>query len=119
NLRWLWPMVIHNEPRAPLTCNIGPNPLQEYRQTETRCRQELKVDRRPGEPRSETAHSHLVTLQDGKSLTNDGHVALVKVTKWTWRRVTGYAAVNDFSCIMSLLHSYLRNAGKRLAVFLE
>ena len=77
------------------------------------------MDGCPGKPRSEAAHSHLVTLQDGKALAHHRHVAFVEVTKRTWRRTTGYAAVNDFSCIASLLHRYLRNAGKRLAVFLE
>ena len=77
------------------------------------------MDGCPRKPRSEPAHSHLVALQNCKSLAYDGHVALVEVAKRTWWRAAGYAAVNDFSCIMPLLHSYLRNAGKRFAVFLE
>src|ERR1700734_1113612 len=112
-------MVIHNEPRAPLTREIGPNPLQEDRQTKARCGQELQMHGRPGEPGSEPAQSHLVTLQNRKALANHRHVSFVEVTKWTRRRAAGYAAVNDFACITSLLHSYLRNTGKRLAVFVE
>src|SRR5690348_4722137 len=111
-------MVIHDESRTPLAGEICPNPLQEDRQTETRCRQELQVDGCPGKPRSEPAHSHLVTLQNRKALANHRHVSFVEVTKRTRRRAAGYAAVNDFSCVTSLLHCYLSNTGKRLAVFL-
>ena len=112
-------MVIHDESRTPLAGEIRPNPLQENRQTKTRCRQKLQVDGRPGEPCSEAAYSDLVALQDRKALANHRHGAFVEVTKRTGRRSAGYAAVNDFSCITALLHGHLRNAGKRLAVFLE
>src|SRR5208283_387264 len=112
-------MVIHDESRTPLAGEIRPNPLQEDRQTETRGRQELQVDGCPGKPRTEAAHSHLVTLQNRKALAHHRHVSFVEVTKRPRRRAAGYSAVDDFSCITSLLHGYLRNARKRLAVFLK
>ena len=76
-------MVIHDESRTPLAGEIRPNPLQEDRQTETRCRQELQVHGRPGEPRTESAHSDLATLQNSKTLADDRHVAFVEVAKRT------------------------------------
>ena len=112
-------MVIHDESGTPLAGEVCPNPLQEDGQTETRRRQELQVYACPCEPCSEPLHSDLVTLQNGKALANYRHVAFVEVTEWTGRRRTGYAVVNDSSCITSLLHRDLRDAGKRLAVFLE
>src|ERR1700683_3595068 len=110
-------MVIHDESGTPLAGEICPNPLQENGQTKTRGRQKLEVDERPGEPCREPAHSELVTLQDGKSFTNDRHVAFVEVTKRTGRRAAGYAGMKNFSSITTLLHGHLGNAGKRLAGF--
>ena len=112
-------MVTHDEPRTPLAGEIRPNPLQEDRQTETRGREELQVDGCPGKPCSEPAYSELVTLQDGKAFPNDRHVAFVEVTKRPGRRAAGYASAKDLSCITTLLHGHLGNAGKRLAVFFE
>ena len=112
-------MVIHDESRTPLAGEICPNPLQEDRQTETRCRQELQVNSCPGKPRFEAAHSHLVTLQNRKALADHRHAAFVEVAKRPGRRATDYPTVNEFSCVTSLLYGYLRDAGKRLAVLLE
>src|ERR1700727_820045 len=112
-------MVIYDESRTSLAGEICPNPLQEDRQTETRCRQELQVDSCPGKPRSEAAHSHLVALQNRKALADHRHAAFVEVAKRTGRRTTDDPTVNEFSCVTSLLHGYLRDAGKRLAAFLE
>src|ERR1700752_3068938 len=111
-------MVIHDESRTSLAGEIGPDPLQEDGQTETRGGQELEVDGCPSKPRTEAAHSHLVTLQNCKALAHHRHVSFVEVTKRTRRRVAGNAAANHSSGITSLLHCDLRNTGKRLALFL-
>src|ERR1700719_3025669 len=100
-------MVIHDESRTPLAGEICPNPLQEDRQTEARCRQELQVDGAPSKPRCEASYSHLVTLQNRKALADHRHAAFVEVAKRPGRTAADYPTVNEFSYITSLLYGYL------------
>src|SRR5215472_1119501 len=99
--------------------HIRPHPLQEDAQPEARCGQELDVNESPNQPRHQPAHLDLPALQNGEAPAHYGHVALIEIAKWRRFLATGYPAVNEFSCITSLLHSHLRDAGKRLAVLLE
>jgi hypothetical protein len=61
-----------------------------------------------------------VTFQDSKALPYYSHVSLIEVregaTRW---RSAGNSAVNHLGGVASLLHRHLRNAGQRLAIFLE
>src|SRR5215467_12068314 len=86
--------MIHDQARAPLACQKGPNPLQEDAQAEARCGQELEVDESPNHPREQSAHLDLPTLQYGKTLAHYGHGALIEVAKWSRRLAAGYTAVN-------------------------
>src|ERR1700757_1798071 len=77
------------------------------------------MDESPNYPRGQSAHLDLPALQYGKALAHYGHGALIEVAKRSWRLAAGYTAVNEFSCIMSLLYSHLGDAGKGFAVLLE
>src|SRR5262249_18433601 len=55
----------------------------------------------------------------GKALAHHGHRALVEVAKRRRLFTAGYAVVNQFSSITSLLYGDLRHAGKGLPVLLK
>src|SRR5262249_14922303 len=73
----------------------------------------------PREPCQESAEIQTAALQHRKSLTDDCHVALVEIPGRTRRWLASDAARDQPASIAALLHSHLRHAGQRLAVFLE
>ena len=77
-----WSVVIHYESGTSLAGEISPNPLQEDRQTQTRCRQKLEVYEGPGKPGAETAYLNLTALQYSKALAYYSHVSFIKVGEW-------------------------------------
>src|SRR5260370_28268731 len=112
-------MVVHNQPVAPLSCHIGPYPLQKNAQTEARGGEELEVHGGPGQPSQKAAYLNFAALQHSKTLSDHGHGALVKVAKGTRRRTANDAAVNQPSGITPLLHRHLRDSRKRFTVLIE
>src|SRR5215471_11996164 len=78
-------VVVHDEPRAPLAAQIGPDPLQEDAQSKARCGQELDMNECPNQPRPQPADLYFAALQYGKTLAHHGHGTLVEVAKRTWR----------------------------------
>src|SRR5215470_4657540 len=107
-------VMIHDEPGASLAGKVGPTPLQENTQPEAGCGQKLEVNERPNQPRPQPARLDFAALQHRKTLAHHRHAPLVEVAKWSRRLAAGCAAVNEFSCITSLLHGHLRHAGKGL-----
>src|SRR5438105_2979898 len=112
-------MMIHNEPGPALSRHIGPNPLHEDANAKTGLRQELQMDSRPSEARQESADVDLAALENGKTLTDHRHVALIEVTKWRRRGFAGNTPVNQLARIPPLLHRYLRYARQRLTILIE
>src|ERR1700722_4914437 len=72
--------VVNNEPGAPLSCDIGPYPLQEDPRAQTGLPQELQMHSCPGEPGEEAAGMNLPALEYGKALADHGHIAFIEVT---------------------------------------
>src|SRR5215470_15685756 len=103
-------MIIHDEPGASLAGKEGPHPLKKDAQAEAGCGQELEVDEGPNQPGPQPARLDFSALQHGEALADHCHIALVEVAKWSRLLAADYAAVNDSSCITSLLHSHLCHA---------
>src|SRR3954451_12359 len=112
-------MMIHDEPGPSLPRHIGPNPLHEDAHSKTGLRQELQMHSRPSEARHEAADVELAALENGETLTDHCHVALIEVTKWTRRGFAGKTPVNQPPGVTPLLHRYLRYAGQRLTILIE
>src|SRR5258708_11675086 len=101
-------MVIYNQPRPTQPCQIGPGPLHEDTQPETRLREKQNVYRRPSEPCQRALQSKISALQNAIALTDHCHRALVKVTKRTHRVFFSNAAMDQGSGVTPLLHGDLR-----------
>src|SRR6266851_6711401 len=102
-------MVIYNQPRTPLPCQICPGPLHEDTQPEARLRQEQNVYRRPSEPCQGALQPKLSALENAIALTDHRHRALVKVTKRTHHGFPSNAAMDQGSGVAPLLHGDLRH----------
>src|SRR6266404_70466 len=72
-------MVIHDQARATLPRQVGPDPLQKHTDPKARLPHEFEVHGRPRQPREKAAHVDSPALQDGEPLSHYGHVALVEV----------------------------------------
>ena len=103
--------MVHNEPGASLSCDIGPYPLQEDTRAQTGLRQELQMHSCPGEPGEEAADTNLPTLEYGKALTHDCEISFIEVAKRRSRWLSLDAGANQFGCILSLLQRNLSHAG--------
>lgn len=111
--------MIHDEPRASLPCQERPHPLQENAQPEAGLCQEHDVYACPRQPCDRSPNVQLVPLQDGIALTDDGHGALVEVTKWRRFWFAGHAPVNQPARVATLLHRDLCDAAQWFAVLTE
>src|SRR5207249_1021042 len=76
-LRWRRRTMVHDEPRAARTGEIGPYPLKEDAHAHAGEGEELNVNKGPRQPREVSAQLEWTGLQDGKALADDGHVAFV------------------------------------------
>src|SRR5438132_13089876 len=102
--------MIHDEPGPALPRHIGPNPLHEDAHAKAGLRQKLQMHSRPSEPRQDAADVDLAGLENGKTLADYRHVALIEVTKRTRCGFAGNTPVNQRPGITPLLHRYLRYA---------
>jgi hypothetical protein len=104
-------MVIHDQPRTALSGQECPNPLQEHADPKTDLRQKREVDSGPGELCNKASHSKFAALQNGKPLTDNGHITFVEISKRLRGVLAGNASGNQFPDVAPLLHRYLGNAG--------
>src|SRR5271154_5979778 len=111
--------MIHNEPRTPLPCQISPHPLNKDAHSKAGCGEKLKMNRRPGKPRNESTQVKLPALQNGKTLADNCHAALVEITKGSRSCRSGDARMNQLARIAPLLNCHLRHTGQLLAVLIE
>src|SRR5580692_2081772 len=58
-------------------------------------------------------------LQHCETFAHHGHIPLVEVAEWAWRRFAGDAALNHLRGVPPLLDRHLRNAWERLSVLSE
>ena len=93
-------MVIDDQPRAASSGQIGPNPLEEDTYAKVGLRQELEVYSGPHQPCRKAADVDLAALQDGETLSHDGHTPLVEVTKRTLRGFAGDAPMDPITSPM-------------------
>src|ERR1700730_3910110 len=100
-------MVIYNQPGAPLSRGIGPDPLQEDARAQTGLREKMQVEWGPCEPSEAAADVDLAALQNGEPLADHCHIALVEVTKRPRGRFTGDNPMNQGSRITPLLNRHL------------
>src|SRR4029077_3317195 len=118
-IRGLCSMMIDYQPGTALSGDVGPDPLQEDAHPKVRLRQELEMNACPHEPRENSAHANLAGLQDGESLPDHCHAALVEVAKWTRRRSASETPPDQPSRIAALLDRDLRHARQGSSVLLE
>ena len=112
-------MMVNDNPRTTLTCEIGPDPLDKNTHPQAALGQEFEMDGRPGHPSQKPADRYLARLQNGKPFADDGHIPLVEVTKWSQGRMAGHLAEDEFSGVLALLYCNLRNPGQRVAALIE
>lgn len=87
--------MIHDQPRAAGSGQVQPGPLSSDTDSQAALGKKTQVHGSPGEPGYESARRELARLQDGKTLADHGHVALVGVAK-RWRvRFADDAAVDE------------------------
>src|SRR6185295_8522291 len=96
-----------------------PKPLDKYADPKGRLREEPEVYRHPGEPRQRTAEPDLAAFQNRKPLTDHGHIASIKITKWPRSGLTSDTLMDDSACIASLLYRHLSDARQRLSFLLK
>ncbi len=106
-LRSFRSIMIHNQPRSTLSCEVSPDPLHKNAQAKTGLSQKLKVDSGPCEPCYEPAEVNLAALQDGEVLAHNGHAAFVEITEGFRHRRASHTPMNQISCVSPLLHCHL------------
>src|SRR6476660_2741864 len=102
-------MLIHDESGPSLACKIGPYPLQTDARAKVGLPQKLEMDCGPREPRDVAAYMDTASLQNGETLADYGHAALVEVAKRLGRRLAGQTPVDQSPDIATLLHRHLRH----------
>src|SRR5260370_42270239 len=112
-------MVIHDQARATLPRQVGPDPLQKHTDPKARLPYEFEVHGRPRQPREKAAHVDSPALQDGAPLSHYRHVALVEVPERSRGGLSSDTSVNQPPRIAPLLHRHLGDAGQRLAILVE
>ena len=78
-----------------------------------------EMDEEPDEPSEEAGDVQAENIGDGSGATDNGHVALVEIVEGRNRLLPLQARLDGFCGVASTLNSDLRDAGKRLAVFVE
>ena len=71
-------MVIHDQARAPLPCQVHPHPLHEDADAQARLPQEFEMNSGPGQPGEKPAETHMAALQHRETPADHGMVPLSK-----------------------------------------
>ncbi len=78
-----------------------------------------EMDEEPDEPGEEAGDVQTENIGDGTSAADDGHVALVEIVERRDAALPFQARFDSFCGVTAALNCDLRDAGKRLAVFVE
>lgn len=78
-----------------------------------------EMDEEPDEPSEEAGDVQSKNIGDGRGATDNGHVALVEIVEGRNRLLPLQARLDGFCGVASTLNGDLRDAGERLAVFVE
>src|SRR5215471_438824 len=108
-----------DEARAAAEGEVFETPLNENLNATLKLNEVHEMDEEPDEPSEETGDVQSENIGDGRGATDDGHVALVEIVEGWNRLLPLQARLDGFCGIASTLNSDLRDAGKRLAVFVE
>src|ERR1700744_6241006 len=100
-------MMLHDQRRAWLTGEIGPNPLDENTQLEIVNTKKLQVDEGPHEPCRKAAELHLAAFEHGEILADYGQISFIEITKRGSRRFACNAPVNGVGGVLPLLYRHL------------
>src|SRR6266436_2827853 len=111
--------MIHNQSGATLPGHKSPKPLHKNAHPKIVFREELEMDRRPGEPRHEATNSDCAALKNREALPDHSHATFVEVTKRTQTVLAGNPPANQVANITSLLHRHLSDARQRFAILIE
>src|SRR5580658_5560939 len=77
------PRPFGNQPRASLSGQIGPQPLDLNPEPVLKLWQRQHVQPDPHQPGQKAAAAHMTGLEDREVLADHRHVALVEVPKWS------------------------------------
>jgi hypothetical protein len=102
--------MVHDKARPTLSGIRRPNPLQEDTNALAGLSQKLQVYQPPGQPRKESMHPNLASLQHGEASTHYRHVALVEVSKSRRNGPARDSTRDQPSGIPALLNRDLRNS---------
>jgi hypothetical protein len=109
-------MMFDDKGRSSLVGERGPDPLDKDAESKACLGKKLNMNKSPYKPRQQAAKADLPALQDSEAFADNRKVSFIEIAKGLFEWLAGDAISDHVRCILSLLHSNLRDSGQRLAI---